>query len=106
MTDKIVTLEQFKDMHRSAMIGGAVRALGLVKRVPEVLKARGWPVDDDLVSVLIGALACKKWGAGRTRFRRPSSAEGLGGLWPADKASVTASQIVDTLELDDLLSPR
>lgn len=102
-----IDLEQYKAIHRKAMLAGAAKALGLVQRVPELMRTRGWPADDqDLVAVLITAVACRKWGAGREVFRRPKAADGLGGLWPLHAQRVTANHIVDTLELDDLLSPR
>lgn len=103
---KTCSLEEYKALHRPAIIAGMARRLGLVQRVPELMRKNGWPVQSkDLVSVLIAAVACKKIGAGATRFRRPEAAERLGGLWPAEDASATASAIVDSLELDRLLDP-
>lgn len=102
------------EINKRAWLCGAAKALGLVKRVPEFMRRRGWPYQDEsLVAVIIAAIACKVvlaapkgrpvGNAADTKFRRPAAADGLSGLWPADKPVVTAAQIVDTLELDELL---
>jgi hypothetical protein len=89
-----------------ACLAGPYRTLGLARRIPELLRKRGWPIDQDLVSVLGGAVALKKIGAGRQPFRRPPLADRLGGMWPADSAAMTASQIVERFELQELLQAR
>lgn len=105
MTQAIDTREAL-ETHRRALLAGTARALGLLKRVPEFMRKRGWPSNDqDLVAVLTAAIICRKWNAGRTRIRRPEGANYLQDLWPAEASVVTANHIVDTLELDDLLEP-
>lgn len=92
-------------MHKRAALRGAARALGLVKRVPELMNQRGWPhANQDLVAVLIAAVACKKLGAGAQLFRRPDAAGACGGTWL--EGNKTASQIVEALDLHELLTPR
>lgn len=93
------------EMGRRARLGVAVR-LGYHRTVPELLKKRGWPLDEDLVVVLASALACKAQEAGGTRFRRPVGADGLPGLWPIEETSRTASRIIESLELTELIEPR
>ena len=85
---------------------GPVRTLELAKRVPELFKARGWPLDQDLLAVVMAAIACRKLRAGRQLFRRPDAAGGCGGKWPESDARLTAIQIVDALELVDLMEAR
>lgn len=99
-----MTPAEIKDQHRRAVIVGVSRGLGLLRRVPELLKARGltYP-DQDLVAVLCAAVACKKAGAGRQLFRRPANA---GTDWPADKPLRTATQIIIDYDLYDMLEPR
>jgi hypothetical protein len=88
---------------REVLLGTVAREKGLLKRIPELLKARGWPYSDiDLVAVISAAVICKIVNAGRTTIRRPSNADRCSGKWPAgDKC--TASEIVTALELHDLL---
>lgn len=87
-----------------ALLSGTFRGLDLAKRLPNLMRSRGWPAeDDDLRSVLAGAVACKKIGAGATIFRRPVGAEQLGGKWPAFLERMSASQVVEWLDLQELL---
>lgn len=98
----VITREMF-DMHRRARLGVAYR-LGLHKRVPDLLRKRGWPTDEGLNVVLAAAIACKVQGAGGEVFRRPAAADGLPeGRWGRDEIKLTASQIVASLELEELL---
>lgn len=87
-----------------ALLAGTARGLDLHKRLPELMRSRGFPTDDvDLVSVLKAAVALKAIGAGATLVHRPSGADALRGAWPADSGTRTASQIVEELELQRLL---
>lgn len=106
MTEPDPSPEEQKNVVRHALLAGTARGLGLLQRVPELCRARGWALEPHIVAVLQGAVALKKIGAGRTSFRRPASAEGLGGKWPADIPRLTASQIVALLELEELLDAR
>jgi hypothetical protein len=92
---------------KHALIMGPVRGLDLRTRVPEFMRARGWPYQDvDLMIVICMAVGMKKLGAGRTVLRRPPGADGLKGLWPADQPRVEARLLVEMLELHDLLQNR
>jgi len=97
---------QDKEAIRYALLAGPARGLGLLKRVPELLRQRGWPHEGDLAVVCAAAVGCTKIGAGRQLLRRPREADGCGGRWPADAGTLTARQIVEELELSDLLVPR
>lgn len=97
--------EEDKAIYKRGMMQGVAHGLDLVKRLPEFMKNRGWPPDQDLTSVLIGAICCFVLGARGQRFRRPKAADALGDLWPFEAGATTAKQIVDTLELDDLCKP-
>lgn len=90
-------------LHRRALLTGVTRALGLLRRVPELLKRRGvdFP-DQDLIYVLCAAIACKKAGAGKQAFRRPPNSTDD---WPADKPIRTATQIIIDFDLFDLMEP-
>lgn len=100
------TPEQQRDVFRFAAIAGPARGLDLHKRLPEVMRDRGWPQDFDLVCVLTAAIGLTKIGAGRTLFRRPSAASGCDGRWPVDAGRLEARQIVNEFELGDLLQGR
>ena len=95
-----------KEVARRALIAGVQRALGLPLRLIDLLRSRRWPVDDDLVAVLSAAVACRKLGAGATRFRRPPAAGDCSNTWLGAGDVRTASQIVDVMELGELLEPR
>lgn len=107
MTDlKVPVRAVIREMKRDAVLK-IIGTFVLPKRLPELMRARGWPTEDhDLIGCLMAAVACKAMGAGGQLFPRPPGAEQLGGLWPADAIFCTASQICDTLELDDLCKPR
>src|ERR1700744_2490387 len=88
---------------RFTLLAGRMRGLQLDKRIPEFMRARGWPAaDDDLRSVLQVAVVLKSLGAGATVIRRPAAAAALGGKWPDDGAR-TATQLVDALDMQELL---
>ena len=90
-----------------AMLAGTARGLGLLARVPEVMRFRGWPADDkNLASVLAAAVSLKALGAGATLLRRPPGADQCGGAWPASRERLTASQVVDAMDLTHLLEAR
>lgn len=91
---------------RHALIAGSVRGLDLRRRVPLLLKERGWPVDEDLVAVLATAVGLTKVGAGATVMRRPPAADGCAGWWPREWERRRASQLVADLELRSLLQGR
>lgn len=102
----LVSKEEWVRQQRPLVIQGIARRLGLYQRVPELMRKRGWPAEDqDLASVIYGAVACAKLGANFTWFKRPPGADALAPLWPRDQERVTAKQIMDTLDLDDLLQP-
>lgn len=103
---QIITRASFMEEHRKAALGGAYRALELGRRVPELMKQRGWGADEDLAAVISTAIACMAYGAGATVIRRPPAADMLKGLWPVENPKSTAKAIFDTLELDDLLQRR
>lgn len=99
----IVEAKDVRDLHRRAALAGAARALDLLRRVPDLLKQRGYEQPDaDLVFVLCAAIACKKLGAGKQMFRRPANA---GSDWPTDSPQRTATQIIIDYDLFDLLEP-
>lgn len=91
------------EMHKRAALVGYARSMGLLERVPTLLKDRGWSRDGALEAVLIAAVVCKRMGASATRFRRPDAAETLGGLWPEFDRVLDARQIVERLDLGGLL---
>jgi hypothetical protein len=102
MSDIIVSPHEQLEAVRYTLLAGRMRGLQLDKRMPELMKRRGWPAeDDDLRSVLQAAVVLKTLGAGATLIKRPPSADALGDVWPDGKR--TASQIVDALELHELL---
>lgn len=86
-----------------ALLAGPARAFGLLKRVPELVRKRGWSDDPDLSYVLAAAVALKILGAGATILRRPQTADTCRGKWPSEKPRMTASQIIEALELGDLV---
>lgn len=99
--------EVAKEVARRAVLAGVERALGLPQRMRDLLRARGWPADDeDLVSVLSAAVACVKMRAGRTKFRRPPAGAACSSTWLGAGDARTATQIVDLMELSELLEPR
>ncbi len=105
--------------HTVALLEVRVRELGLRQRVQELLQARGWPAgDQDLASILVLALAFVHLGqsthlpttgrkplAEQIWFKRPASAEALGGKWPEIVRGKTAAQVVADLDLLALLEP-
>lgn len=91
-------------LHRRALLGGAMRALDLRKRVPELLRRREWPADPDLCAVLAAAVALTAIGAGATLFNRPASAVMCAGTWAEDDAR-RASVIVEAMDLRELTEP-
>jgi hypothetical protein len=94
---------ELKAAHRVAVLVAGRRVLGLDRRVPEFMAAKGWGSDPDLEAVLASAVACCAFRAGAQRFKRPAAADALGELWPAATLSATAREIVDALRLDALL---
>lgn len=101
--DLIVSPQEQLEAVRYTLLAGRMRGLQLEKRVPEFMKARGWPAtDDDLRSVLQVAVVLKSLGAGATVIRRPAAASELGGKWPDDAGARTASQLVDALDMQEL----
>lgn len=102
---EIVNPKEERQAMTFALLAGPARTLGLHKRVPELLRARGWTCEPDVVAVLTAALSLTKVRAGLTAIRRPPAAGGLGGKWPEERTHMLARQIVDVLELDDLLHP-
>lgn len=86
------------------LFAGTHRGLDLGKRVPELMRSRGWPHDDvDLASVLAACVCLVFIGAGGTRVRRPPSAEACGGAWPDSAFIRTASDVVRSMDLQSLL---
>lgn len=101
--ERAVPIAEQRHAVTHALLAGTARALGLLKRVPELVRKRGWSDDPDLSYVLAAAVALKVIGAGGTLLRRPQSADACGNRWPIEKRRLTASQIVDALELGDLV---
>lgn len=100
--DLIVSPREQLEAVRYTLLAGRMRGLQLERRMPEFMKARGWPAaDDNLRSVLQVAVVLKSLGAGATVIRRPPAASELGGKWPDDGAR-TASQLVDMLDMLEL----
>jgi hypothetical protein len=121
-------------LSRYAFLAGPVRGLDLQKRVPEFMRQRGWPAEDeDLVTCITAAVGLSKIGAGATPIYRPPTADALRGAWPADSAHtgrcqlaaqaqglmlgraptckphfqcISASELVVKLDLDELLQNR
>lgn len=91
---------------RHALIAGSVRGLDLRKRVPQLLRERGWPQDEDLIAALCVAVGLTKVGAGATVIRRPPAADGCAGWWPREWERRRASRLVMDLELDVLYQNR
>jgi hypothetical protein len=86
-----------------ALLAGTYRGLELDKRVPALMRSRGWPADnDDLRSVIAVAAALVVIGATATIIRRPPAADALRGAWPAESGSMTAGQVVASLDLQSL----
>jgi len=103
-----------------AFLTGVVDALGLRRRVPELLKRRGYPVTENLSSVLGLALAYHRVADQleqritrpehrparldtQVLFRRPAEADGCGDRWPADLTRLSAADIVTRFDLLPLL---
>jgi hypothetical protein len=98
-----MTTIDLAECHRAAMLAGSARALGLYLRVPQLLRKRGWPQDGDLIAVITAAVALKRIGGGRTVIKRPPGADGCQEMWSPKFPRLTASQIVDELDLHELL---
>lgn len=86
---------------KRVILGSTAREMGLLKRVPELFKRRGWTATEDVTAVVIAAVVCVQVNAYRQRFRRPPGAEECGGKWP-DGSTAIALQIVRGLELEEL----
>lgn len=98
-----VPVEEQKFSVVYALLAGTHRGLDLGKRVPALMRSRGWPADnDDLRAVIAAAAAIVVIGAGATVIRRPPAADALRGAWPAESGSLTASQVVAALDLQSL----
>lgn len=103
MADRIINPKEQRQAMTFALLAGPARTLALHKRVPALLRARGWTCEPDVVAVLTAALSLTKVRAGLTIIRRPPAAGGLGGKWPEEITHLLAREIVNLLELDDLL---
>lgn len=88
----------------SALIVGPVRALGLLKRVPELFRERGWPEHPDLVALACHAVGATKIGAGGQVLKRPAAAD-LHERFALLPAKVKAVEIVSHLDLGRMLDP-
>jgi hypothetical protein len=134
MSERERSPEAQRAVARYAFIAGPVRGLDLVKRVPEFMRKRGWPAEDqDLVDVIAVAVGLTKIGAGANPVYRPPGADAMRGAWPADSQHarrcqlaaqaqgrmlgqpvtcrphfqcISASDLVIKLELDELLQNR
>lgn len=86
-----------------ALLAGTYRGLDFAKRVPALMRSRGWPADNtDLHSVVAAAAALVVIGATATVIRRPPAADALRGAWPTESGSMTAGQVVAALDLQSL----
>lgn len=103
MSDRVRTPDEQLKVFRYAALAGPARGLDLFRRVPELLRSRGWSTHPDLQAVLISAIGLTKIGAGATVIKRPPGADEVGGKWPVEAGKLTARQIVVELELKDLL---
>ena len=104
-----VTPAEQKEVILKAMIVAPVRALGLIKRVPEIARARGWPVDGDKgYAFVIVAIGAYKLGLYGQRFKLPD-AYLTHERWQAFAAqfghSPTCAEVVEAMDLDALLEP-
>jgi len=107
---RIVSPEERDFALLRALMVGPVRALDLLKRVPEVFAARGWPRDEDSIAVVACAIGAAKINAGSQLFRLPPALQAHD-AWFALAARhdqggrLTADQIVEGMELQALLDP-
>ena len=104
-----ITPEEQKDALLKAMIVAPVRALGLLKRVPELATKRGWPADGDKgYAFVIVAIGAYKLGLYGQRFKLPEALL-THERWQAFAAqyghSPTCAEIVEAMDLDEMLEP-
>lgn len=84
---------------RIAVLQGVIAARDLRDRVKEVLRARKWRYDEDVLAVLCAALACEILGAGDTAFRRPPGAvRGLRKRWPVTELDCPACTVAPLVQ--------
>lgn len=84
-----------------AALVGAARGLGLLERMPERFRARGWALDDRL-HVATAAVCCVALRQGRVRFLvQPGTDDHE--CWTKIKGMTPAVDIVEALELEDML---
>lgn len=105
MIERKIAIDEQKHVIIHALLAGTARATGLLKKVPELVRKRGWSDHPDLTYVLAVAVALKVIGIGGTIIRRPEYADTCGGLWPSSHWRVSAAWIVESLDLQDLVPP-
>lgn len=125
---KTISLKELEKKAGEVVVATAWRVLELGKRLPEIFKERGWPLDEDLMAVAASAIGFVKANLGK-QYRRPPAAAQLGvkhfddggfadeeweevrlqfkdgQRWGADEI-LEAWQVVQRLELQRLLFPR
>lgn len=96
----------YDELHAALRIGsvvGIARALELPKRLPEVFKARGWPLgDDEVFGTVVRAIACVKLGALGEPIGIPVIMR-KADKWSALGVAAEASRIVSVLDLGRFL---
>jgi hypothetical protein len=104
-----VSQEEYAGALLRALMVGPVRALDLIKRVPDEFKLRGWPDDPDSHAVAACAIGAYKIGAGAQRFRLPpalmAQPEWMDLALRSDEHKPSAVGIVEKMELRHLLEP-
>lgn len=107
--NRVVSVEEQRDALLKSMIVAPVRALGLLRRAPELAQKRGWPPDGEkghaYIACVVGAV---KIGARDQRFKIPEAFlahDRWFALAATFGTSPRAIEVVEAMDLDDLLEP-
>lgn len=104
-TEMRATARIDEEIIRRVHLAGAASALGLLERVPEHFKRRGWRQDEDRIATALAAVCCVFLGAGNQRFRLPVGARDDAGWASLAAPVVEAWRIVEALDMRELLEP-
>ena len=105
-----VPVQELESALLRALMVGPVRALELLRRVPEEFGNRGWPRDEDSFAVVACAIGACKINAGAQRFRLPPALLSHPAWFElaakvGEGGRLTADQIVDGMGLEKLMEP-
>lgn len=105
-----VPVQELESALLRALMVGPVRALELLRRVPEEFGNRGWPRDEDSFAVVACAIGACKINAGAQRFRLPPALLSHSAWFElaanvGEGGRLTADQIVEGMGLERLMEP-